>query len=338
MVEHLGFRALAIEDDWTKGIEIDEYLRTGRGDPRELLGDIAAHWRTEEFLDVLLWIRSYNERHPTNPVRFVGVDIASVRALAYRAVTRYVQRTAPDRHDQLEAHYAVLRPAAGIDEHIEWYRRQPDKQPFIEHARQALDLVDELPPVAGHALAVQHARAIVGFYEYHAQDAVSFVEPLLAQNTIWWHEHTGDKIAYWGGIPHTAVGEARRVSFPPAPPTTDRNAGSYLREHFGPGYVSIGLTFHHGTIRLGSEPHPIPAPSPARSDAILGNVSLATYMLDLHGGSAPAWALHTPAKLRLIGPRYDPKEDANHHMSGGSLTDWFDLVVYHRDATPTHPL
>jgi erythromycin esterase len=40
----------------------------------------------------------------------------------------------------------------------------------------------------------------------------------------------------------------------------------------------------------------------------------------------------------LIGPRYDAEENANHHMSGGSLSDWFDLIVYRREATPTRPL
>jgi erythromycin esterase len=339
LIERLGFRALAIEDDWTKGIEIDEHLRTGRGDLQVLLDGVSAHWRTEELLDVLSWMRSYNEQHPADPVRFVGLDIASVGALAYTAVARYVRRTAPDRLDELEAHYATLRPAAGVDAHIEWYRSQPDKQPFIEHARRAHDLVANLPPTEGHALAVQHARAIVGFYGYHAQDQVSFVEPLLAQNTIWWHEHTGDKIVYWGGIPHTAVGAARRVSFPPAPPTTDRNAGSRLREHFRSGYVSIGLTFHHGTVRLGSQLCAVPAPSPGRADAGLGGIGLDTYLLDLHADPGPAWAwLDAPAQLRLIGPRYDAADDADHHMSGGSLTDWFDLVVYRQEVTPTRPV
>jgi erythromycin esterase len=339
LVERLGFRALAVEEDWTKGIEIDEHLRSGASDLQGLLDDVSAHWRTEEFLDVLRWMGSYNKRHPADPVRFVGVDIESIRALAYRSVIGFVRRAAPDRLDQIEAHYAALCPAAGIAEHTEWYRSQPDKQPFIEHARRAHDLLSELPADDGHALALQHARAIVGFYEYHAQDGVSFAEPLLAQNTIWWHEHTGDKIAYWGGIPHTAVGEARQVSFPPATPTTNRNAGSYLREHFGPSYVSVGFTFHHGTVRLGSTSNTIPAPSPGRTDSLLGRGAPDAYLLDLHveQGPARAW-LDAPATLRLIGPRYDPRDDANHHMTGGSLADWFDLIVHHRQATPTRPL
>jgi erythromycin esterase len=88
--------------------------------------------------------------------------------------------------------------------------------------------------------------------------SMSYVESCLAKNTIWWHEHTGHKVIYWSGS-HSAVGHARTVSFPPAPPKTGRNAGSYLREHFGARY-----------------------------------------------------------------------------LSGGSLNDWFDLIIHHREATPAH--
>jgi erythromycin esterase len=27
-------------------------------------------------------------------------------------------------------------------------------------------------------------------------------ERCLAGNTVWWYEHTGDKIVYWGGSAH----------------------------------------------------------------------------------------------------------------------------------------
>src|SRR5688572_21838007 len=50
LVEHLGFRSLVIEEDWTKGVEVDEYLQTGRGDPQALLDGAHVHWRTEELL------------------------------------------------------------------------------------------------------------------------------------------------------------------------------------------------------------------------------------------------------------------------------------------------
>jgi erythromycin esterase len=251
LVERLGFRSLALEVDWATGVPIDEYVRTGTGDPGALLGGAAPPHRTGELVDVLRWMRADNEQHPTDSLRFVGVDISDVDAQAHDPMTR-----------------------------------------------------------------------------------MSYVESCLARNLIWWHEHTGHKVIYWSGS-HAAVGDTRTVSFPPAPPKTSRNAGSYLREHFGSRYLSVGLNFHHGSV-----PDPVPAPTPGRADSVLGSTGLAAYLLDLRAvqpGPVRAW-LHAPATLRLIGPTYDPDNDANHHMSGGSLSDWFDLIIHYREVTPTRPI
>lgn len=54
-------------------------------------------------------MRAYNEQHPADPVRFVGLDISRVDTLAYDAVADHVQRTAPHRLDELQAYYATLQ-------------------------------------------------------------------------------------------------------------------------------------------------------------------------------------------------------------------------------------
>ena len=334
LVEHLGFRSLAVEDDWTTGIQLNDYLRTGNGDPRALAADAWLPHRTEEFLDVIQWMRTYNERHRTDPVRIVGVDFNRVRALAYDAVADYVRHAAPEQLDELEAHYATLRPAGGIDEHTEWYRNQPDKQPFIDHARSAHELVGALPAGEGDALALHHTSVVLNFYEYHATDSLAFAEQCLADNTIWWHDHTGDRTVYWGGTGHTANARTRNFSAP-APSEPMHNAGSYLRDHYGPRYVSIGLTFDHGDV-----PYPVPPPPRAFADAPLGAAELDTYLLDLHASHPPAvrtW-LTSPAKVRLIGPRFDPNNNAAFHLTGGSLAEWFDIIIHHQATTPTRTL
>ncbi|RKT82147.1 erythromycin esterase [Saccharopolyspora antimicrobica] len=165
-------------------------------------------------------------------------------------------------------------------------------------------------------------------------DGLAGIEQGLAEGAIRWHERTGDKIVYWGGLAHTAVGDPRTVS-PSSPPQTHRNAGGYLREHFGADYVSIGLTFQHGTA-----PYRIPAPPAEFADASLGTTGLDAYLLDLRAdGPAPvrAW-LDARAKTRLIGPEYDPADDAAYHLSGGSLAGWFDAVVHAQEITPASPL
>ena len=41
LVEQLGFRSLALEGDEAKSLQLDEYVRTGVGDPGSLLADWA---------------------------------------------------------------------------------------------------------------------------------------------------------------------------------------------------------------------------------------------------------------------------------------------------------
>ncbi|MFD7547732.1 erythromycin esterase family protein [Streptomyces sp. NPDC059816] len=161
-----------------------------------------------------------------------------------------------------------------------------------------------------------------------ALDGMAGIEWTLAEAAIQWHERTGDKVVYWGGLVHTAAGTATS-------PTDHRNAGSYLRERFGTGYASLGLTFHHGTL-----PVAVPHPPTEYAEAVLGSAGPDAYLLDLRTGAPPAvrtW-LTAPTSTRMIGPGYDPTEDADHHVTGGALTDWFDAVLHVRTVTPTGPL
>jgi erythromycin esterase len=48
--------------------------------------------------------------------------------------------------------------------------------------------------------------------------------------------------------------------------------------------------------------------------------------------------LDAPATLRAIGPSYEPERDADYHMSGGSLAEWFDAIIQLEEVTPTRLL
>ncbi|MEV4313279.1 erythromycin esterase family protein [Actinocrispum sp. NPDC049592] len=166
------------------------------------------------------------------------------------------------------------------------------------------------------------------------QDSLGDIERLLAENVIWWHERTGHKVVYWGGIAHTATSRSRTIS-PSTPPAVHRSAGSYFREFFGSGHLSVGLTFHHG-----STSYDIPAPPAEFAEAVLGASGMDAYLLDLRAPSTPevrAW-LDRPTMTRLIGPVYDPGDDAAYHLSGGSLAEWFHIIVHCQQVTPARAL
>jgi erythromycin esterase len=260
LVADLGFRALAVEATPLGGARVDHHLHTGEGDARDALVELHPHHRTEEMADVVRWLRAWNDSHPTDTVRFAGVDLEAGE------------------------------------------------------------------PVSG--------------------DVIAHVEPRLAGNIVDLHDRSGSRIAYWGGFSHTAVGDARVVSYP-GRRAVHRNAGSHLRRHFGAGYVSIGLTFGQGTADAGPGPVAVPPPAEDFAEAVLHAVPgapdpyLVGWRPGAYDGALPpavrAW-LDAPAKLRLVGPWYDPAHDAEVHMTGGSLADWFDALVHVRRVTPVASL
>jgi erythromycin esterase len=156
----------------------------------------------------------------------------------------------------------------------------------------------------------------------------------MAAALVAWQERTGTRTLYWGGAAHVSVGDLRTVQSPPGPPMVQRSAGSRLRDHFGPAYVSVGLTFGRGDV-----PWPVPPPAPELAEAVLGAAGAAA-LLDFHA-PAPvevrAW-LDAPARLRIVGPRLGPAHDGVRHMSGGSLAGWFDMVAHVEEVSPTRPL
>jgi len=141
-------------------------------------------------------------------------------------------------------------------------------------------------------------------------------ERRLADTVVAWHEQTGQRIVYWGGLAHTANGLA-----------TGSNAGSHLRAQFGSGYVSIALTFSDASS-LGVE-----GPPPDYIEALLGAVDLENFLLDVHGRwteSVREW-LNAPAKTRLIGP-------GTHELRGDSLGTWLDFIIHSQRVTHARSL
>ncbi|TDD79189.1 erythromycin esterase family protein [Actinomadura darangshiensis] len=251
LVEQEGFRTVALEGDVPARLGLDVHVATGEGDPRELLAEARAFWQTREILDLVGWMRSYNQRHPEDPVRFA----------------------------------------------------QPPDKPLRHTARP---------------------------------DGLAALERTLADDVVSWQEQSDDKVVYWGGMAHTAVGDPRTVS-PSQPPETHRNMGGYLRERLGSDYRSIGLTLARGSIGV-----PLPAPGADFVDAVLSAAAAdrAGYILNLRAPRPEPVRrlLDAPTRTRLIGPSYDPQDDAAHHLAGGALATWFDIVVHTERVTPARPL
>ena len=333
LVERMGFRSVAWEDDWTIGRRIDRYIRTGRGNPDALVARMSPQWQSAEVADVLRWLRSYN-RGRADKVRFFGVEYYLTRRLAYDAIDRYVARTAPGLSPELRRHLRPIRPeTADIWQHIRWYERQKDKAPYIRHAREVYRLVAGLRPADGrrHAVALHHARQIWSFYVHYAMppaDGLVYRDAQAAKSLRWWRDLSGARIAYWAASPHTVDAPKLRIAMP-GPDLRFPSVGSYLRDWYGERYRSVGFTFGHGEIRIGpGQTVELPPPNAAWFERPFGAVRADQFVLDLrHRASPPVrrW-LTEPITTRGPGP--------GTFLDGGSARQWFDVIVHRQEITP----
>lgn len=344
LVERMGFRSIAWEEDWSTGLRINEYIRDGRGSPGTLIRLMSPQWQSRQVADVLRWLHDYNAGH-TGKVRFTGVEYYFTRPLAYDAIDAYVARTAPERLPDLRGHLRVIRPSTSdMFAHITWYLGVPDKRPYIRHARQAYSLLNGLPHRPGdraYALALHTARQIVSFYEHYslpqppASDSLVYRDAHAAQNLRWWQEFTGDKIVYWAAGAHTANAPQLRIAAPPGPDWRYPTAGSYLRRWYGQRYLSIGFTGDHGTVSLGPEgTAALPPPAPDWFEHPFGQTGLSQFAVDLRTPAPPpvrGW-LHSPVRTRGF-----PDRGPDSYMAGGTLAQWFDVIIHRQELTPAQP-
>ena len=80
VTEH-GFRTLAMEMRRAESEAVDTYLKTGAGDPRELVRGSYFFFDAMEIVELIEWMRSYNERVTTaKQLSFFGFDVPGTPA------------------------------------------------------------------------------------------------------------------------------------------------------------------------------------------------------------------------------------------------------------------
>jgi erythromycin esterase len=92
LVQNRGVRTIVAEVGWSEALAIDEYIHTGRGNPEALLTEVRTWtWNTSEALDLVRWMRRYNENVPrSRQLHFLGVDMIYTSAAA-SALRTYLQ-------------------------------------------------------------------------------------------------------------------------------------------------------------------------------------------------------------------------------------------------------
>jgi len=108
LASEMGFTIFSIEANMPEAYKLNEYVLTGKGDPKQLLeGLYFWTWNTQEVLEMILWMREFN-KSGKGRVEFTGFDMQTP-TVAQSAVTDFIVKYEPE-------YEASLRKASTLAE------------------------------------------------------------------------------------------------------------------------------------------------------------------------------------------------------------------------------
>ncbi|AYG83830.1 hypothetical protein DWB77_06031 [Streptomyces hundungensis] len=321
LVEQRGFTTFALEVSWSSGLRVNDYVRYGKGDPErvvheEFQGSYTV-WDTQEYLDLIRWMRGYNQHHPANQVQFMGDDMGYAGPALFDRVTAYTARHYPKLLPEIDRLYRQSRPTAGVGDTMMSYLRRPmnERQRMAADTARAYALLSAQHPGADAEAfdwVVQDARTIAQTGQQFGYDfddpeqlraSRGYRDRVMAENTLWWQRHTGHRMllsAHNGHVGYEPTGDGE---YP-------KMQGAFLREAIGSRYVSIGFTFGQGSFNAFDLTDPaepirtfsVPPLGAGSNEEVLERVSPRDFYLDLRAASRPARAwLAVTRPTRSIG-------------------------------------
>jgi erythromycin esterase len=339
LVEKMGFTVFAIEGNWPESLAVNDYVLNGNGDPAEALAGMY-FWSgdTQEMLDLIRWMRRYNE-NPAHrkKLKFLGFDMQTAR-VAVANVERYLQKVDPE-----EARVAakVLLPLGDALREKE-YSRSPKMLRYQTAVgiKVLLEEFDErkMSYVKSSSerewVLAQHNLEIVRQAEQiHSSGQLGRLrlrDAWLAQNIKWIvdNEPPGTKIMIWAHNGHVSTD-----GFPGA-----ASMGVYLRRIYGPRMVVCAFSFDRGSFeaigRGGPQEFTVGPALPDSLDSALAATGLPLFAVDLRNapstGTVAEW-LDTPHRVRTIGAVYNAALPEMFYVN--FLPHGFDVIFFVKQTT-----
>jgi len=344
LVTEMGFTNFTMEEDWGNGLKLNEYIQTGKGNPREFLKLL---YPTDEIIAMIEWMKDYNA-DPSNKkkIQFIGLDLKTMDQSVFNKVIDYVKQHRPDLRAEVEENYKDLSSFTGSIQ--EYMNLTPEmKAKFKANAEKVAQLLkdekeqankdvgsSEYIWVKATADAIEKFTTMLLSNDY--SNVIKLHEQYLADHAMWAQETFGGKTMVWAHNIHIAKGIIDKKLYPDV-------AGQFLKERLDNNYVTIGSTTTEGNFTLYSEYNPSTGGKIA-TDTIpqnvnsfnytLGKVPYKMFLLDNRHlkGHAEKW-VRAKRPLLSIGGQLLP--DGSLYFDT-SLLEQFDAIFHIRKTSPSH--
>jgi erythromycin esterase len=314
-----GFTVFAIEANMPEARRLNEYVLTGRGDPRAALSGMDFWtWNTQEVLDLIEWMRAYNASGKGR-MEFWGFDLQTPN-VAMDSVRAFVRRADASYATELDSAYAridavVRERRAGTQSALALASWESDAARVFGHleSRRNAYVVDGLDTL-DVAWAIQNARIVV---QAARATRVASRDSSMAANVKWIgsHQPAGTKLVLWAHNEHVHRDAGRM--------------GGHLRAHYGDAMRVIGFGLGDGEYTAvgprGLASYPATPPPPGSIEEAFRATGLPRFALDLRGASG-----HPDADW--LAASHDFRSIGTTAVDGGffpvSLANAFDAVIY----------
>jgi erythromycin esterase-like protein len=360
LVDELGFNAVAVEGDWPDAYRVNRYVMGLGADPdaehalRDFQRFPAWMWRNRDVVEFVEWARARNaaHRHPASRVRFLGLDLYSLRA-SMEAVIAYLDRVDPkeagrarERYScfdhfgaegQAYGHALAYEGAIPCENEVVAQLIELRRRSDAYLRRDGWVAEDELFFAEQNALLVRDAeeyyqqmyRAEVSSWNLRDRHMANTLDALVDHLD---HQFGHAKVVVWEHNSH--VGDARATAMGARGELT---VGQLTRQRHRHDTLLVGFTTFDGRVTAASSwgadaerKHVRPA-RPDSHEALLHEVGSPGFWVATSDPGVGE-ALRPTRLERAIGVIYRPDTERQSHYFEANLAEQFDAVI-HLDRT-----
>ncbi|HEY0512772.1 MAG TPA: erythromycin esterase family protein [Thermoanaerobaculia bacterium] len=305
----MGFTLFAIEANMPEAYKVNDYVLTGQGDPKELLkGMYFWTWNTQEVLDMILWMRTFNQSQEAKSgkarIQFLGFDMQTPDVAAQN-VRGFLAKAEPDAAGgaaEADAAYALvtaltdrMHPSTAADPQAAAESAAAAARKVLQHLEARRDAYVAHLPKTEVDWEIQNARVVVQAAELLSKGH-GLRDRSMADNVAWilGQAPPGSKIVLWAHNAHVHK--------------TEGAMGQFLADRLGKDMVVLGFGFSEGIYNAvgdnGLGPQEALPPVAGSVESYLRAAGLPRLILDLRGVPADAPAapwLDQPRPFREIG-------------------------------------
>ncbi len=234
LVKEKGFTMFSIEANMPEAYALNRYIINGEGDPKKLLaGMYFWTWNTQEVLDMIEWMKKYNDTSKMK-IMFTGFDM-QIPIVAVKIVRDFATIHQPSLLSAINDYDTLY---LGTDRRKD--KKKSTGNQLQEYAQLIIDGFNTLQTTTGDTTflwALQNSRILLQYAK--SKNGKADRDESMAENVKWiLDQNPKAKMVIWAHNQHLRKEKNKFGVI---------RMGDYLNKSFGDKYIAIATTTEQGT-------------------------------------------------------------------------------------------